>query len=181
MSAASKCKFNPILSSWVLTSRGHERLVNESHLHNNAIVNQSFSSQRMEENSSSVDQDSNKPASGNPMQGLTGFETVGERNKSSSLHCEAIAFSILMVKPACSRETAGCWNDTDHVSTHSGRESNRRGRNVQFFTKREIPMKDRVWTILRGFPRNDRHFRGNSHLERSHAHGSTSWTQYSRR
>ena len=25
------------------------------------------------------------------------------------------------------------------------------------FTKREIPMKDRVWTAIPGFPRNDRH------------------------
>ena len=64
---------------------------------------------------------------------------------------------MIMVNPACTRETGAPWNDTDHVSTRSERESNRRGRNVQIFTKKEIPMKDRVRTTIRGFPQGEKH------------------------
>ena len=131
---------NPMFPTRVLTSRGRERFVNESHLHKYTIVNQCFSLQGKEKNSNSVDQDSNKPASGNPMQGLQGSDTFCERWKSSSMHWETIASSMTMVKPACTRETGASWNDTDHVLTLSERESNRRVRNVQIFTKKGIQM-----------------------------------------
>ena len=51
---------DPRFPTWILTSRDHERFVNELHLHNNTIVNQSFSLQGSENNSDGVNQDSNK-------------------------------------------------------------------------------------------------------------------------
>ena len=63
-------------ATWVLICRGHEIFVNESHLHNNTIVNQSFSLQEGRR-TPTVDQDSNKPASGNPVQGFQESETAG--------------------------------------------------------------------------------------------------------
>ena len=55
--------------------------MDELHLHSSTIVNQSFSLQEREKNSDGVNQDSNKPASGNPMQSLKGSNTVGVRDK----------------------------------------------------------------------------------------------------
>ena len=78
---------DPRFSTWILISRGHERFVNFLHLHNNTIVNQSFSLQGREKNSDGLNQDSNKPASGNPMQGLKGSDTVGVRDKSHPPRC----------------------------------------------------------------------------------------------
>ena len=59
---------------------------------------------------------------------------------------------MIMVNPACTRETGVPWNDTDHVSTRSERESNRREE-----TFKSSPMKDRVWTTIRGFPQSEKH------------------------
>ena len=51
--------------------------------------------------------------------------------------------SMLKVKPACTRETGASWNDTNHVSTHSGTESNRPGKKRSHFSRRK---ESRCWT-----------------------------------
>ena len=48
-----------------------------------------------------MDQDPNQPASGNPMQGSQGSETVDERGKPSNMHWETIASPMKVETPAC--------------------------------------------------------------------------------
>ena len=140
---------------WILISRGHD--VIELHLHNNTMVNQRSSLQGREKNSDSVNQDSNKPASEKLMQGLKGSDTVGVREKSSKLLRVTVASSMfksdsnLQLGNHCLLERLrSCFNTFRDTIQSSGRS-------IQIFTKREIPMKDRVWTTIRGFLRNDRH------------------------
>ena len=141
----------------ILISRGHERFVNELHLHNATIVNHSSSKHRREEKSDQVNQDSDKPAFGKPMQGSKVSDNVGMREKPSNQLRETVASTMFGVIPASSRETAASWNDSELVSIHSRTESSRRDRNIQIYTRKEISMKDRVWNTIAGFPHNKRH------------------------
>ena len=75
---------DPIFPTWIVTSRGHERLVNELHLHNTTIVNHSSLLLRREETSDQVNQDFNKPAFGKSMPGPKGSDSVGMREKPSN-------------------------------------------------------------------------------------------------
>ena len=142
---------NPKDSTWTLISRVHEKFVNELHLQNDTIVNHSSSLLRREENSDQVNQDSDKPAFGKPMQGSEDSDGVVMREKHSTQLRETVASTISWVIQASSRETAASWNDSELVSIHSRTESDRRDKNLQTDTKKEIPMKDRIWTTIPGF------------------------------
>ena len=121
---------NPVYSKWILISRGHERFVNEVHTHNNTIVKHSSSLLRREERSDQVNQDSHKPAFGKPMPGPKNSGSVGVKKTPS---------------PRC--------------LTISKTKSDGRDRHIQMYNKKEIPMKDRVWTTILGFPHKSK---GNS-------------------
>ena len=91
------------------------------------------------------------------MQGSKVSDNVGMRQKPSNQLRETAASTMFGVIPASSREPGASWNDSELVSIHSRTESNRRDRNIQIYTKKEISMKDRVWTTIAGFPHNKRH------------------------
>ena len=94
------------------------------------------------ENSDQVNQDSFKPVFGNPMPGSENSDSVVTKEKPSSQL----------------RETAASWNDSESVSVHSKTESNRRDKNIRTFNKKEIPMKDIIWTTIPGFFHKKRNF-----------------------
>ena len=103
---------NPMFSTCVLISGGQERFVNEPHLHNNTIVNQSFSLQG-KNNSKSVDQVSNEAASANPMQGLQESDTC-EQHISHVTFCRTCMRTCL-----CLIDNGSSLACAAHISQHT--------------------------------------------------------------
>ena len=90
------------------------------------------------------------------MQGSEDSDGVVMREKHSTQLRETVASTISWEIQASSRETAASWNDSELVSIHSRTESDRRDKNLQTDTKKEIPMKDRIWTTIPGFLHNNK-------------------------
>ena len=84
---------NPMYFTWMLISCGYEEFVNELHLHNTTIMNHSSSLLRREEKSDQVNQDSDKPAFGKPMQGSEKSD-IGMKEKPSSQLRETVASTM---------------------------------------------------------------------------------------
>ena len=96
----------PRCSVWILTSRGHERFVNEIHRHNSNIVNYSSSLRTKEENFDNVGFESSKPAVVNHEQSSQDSNNVKTKDESSGVLRETVA-STMRVNPASSKSSSG--------------------------------------------------------------------------
>ena len=84
---------SPGYSVWILTSRGHERFVNDIHRHNSDIVNNGSSWRAKEYNLNDVCLESSKPAVVNHGQGSQDSNNVKTKVEPSSMHRETVASS----------------------------------------------------------------------------------------
>ena len=132
----------PGCSVWILTSRGHEKFVNEIQRHNSNIVNYSSSLRTKEENFDNVGFESSEPAVVNHEQGSQDSNNVKTKDESSGVLRETVA-STMRVNPAFSKSSSGgSGGRSNPMSIHP--------RTKSIYIKKEIPKEDRIWTTILG-------------------------------